>query len=123
MIPGQTLERGRELAEQATPLKLKHLAGALLVLGRLADSEPYVARAINVTAPLDPCDLGLVILRFSRLQDALAMSLGGWIAVRVAPGSRVVGATYGDYRAARLRLRRLGIDWRTPLYDVAAVTT
>jgi len=97
------------------------MTGALLALGRVAESEPFICRAVNVSAPLRSSDLGLVILRFTRLQDALAMSLGGRGIVRVALGSRVVGPTYGDYHEARLRLHELGLDWQIAPYDVAAV--
>jgi hypothetical protein len=113
------LSRGRALAESAAPLRLKRLAGHLLVVGRIADGEPYVARAIVATAPIETCDLGLVIMRFSRLQDALSMTLGGWIAVRVAPGSRIVGPTYEDYRLARKRLDEMGLGWRIPCLEAA----
>jgi hypothetical protein len=122
VTPGHALSRGRLLAEQAAPLKLKRLTGALLVLGRVSDSEIFVARAFNASAPVPSSDLGLVIVRASRLHDALAMALGGWVVARVASGSRLVGPTYADYRRARQRLKDLGIDWRMPLYEVAAAS-
>lgn len=103
-----TLNRGRTLAEKAAPLKLKHMTGALLALGRVADGEPYIARAVNITAKADAADMGNVLVRFSRVQDALTLSLDGWVVVRVAPGGRVVGSMRGDCDLARQRLR----EWR-----------
>jgi hypothetical protein len=116
--PVDRLTRGRELAERAVPLKFRNHYGALLVLGRVDDGEPFVARALVASAPVEACDLGLVIVRFSRLQDALSMAVGGWVAVRVAQGSRLVGPTRDDYRLARRRLDELSIEWRTPNYEV-----
>jgi hypothetical protein len=108
VTPGDTLVRGRALAEQASPMKLKHFIGDLLAFGRVADGELYIARAVNVTAPANASDMGTVIVRFSRLQDSLSMSLDGWVVVRVASGGRVVGPTLGDYQLARRRLTELG---------------
>lgn len=106
----QALDRARALAEQAAPLRLKHIPGALLLLGRVAEGEPYIARAVVANVPVESSDLGLVLLRFSRAQDALAMSLDGWIVARVAPGSRLVGPAPGDIDLARRRLAELNLD-------------
>ncbi len=75
MTPAERLQRSRILAEDARPLKLRTLVDELLVLGQVAEGEPFVARAVVATAPVEVCDLGLVLVRCTRAADASAMSL------------------------------------------------
>src|SRR4051812_34555545 len=103
----QRLQRMRERAEEAVDIHLKDLRGCLVLLGRTDDRNPYVARAIIVVDP--PQVIGPVIVRFSRVLDSLAMSLSGWVVVRVAPGGRVVGPLATDYEAARRCAASLGV--------------
>jgi hypothetical protein len=108
----EQLTRLRERGEAARTVRLSHLVGHLLAFGRVADEETHVARLIVVTAPMDQCDLGLVHVRWSAQQTALAASLSGWIAARVTPDKRVVAPGVDDLDRARQRLSLLGVDWR-----------
>lgn len=117
MTPAERLQEGRDLAEDARPLRLKYLAGDLLVLARVAPGQLDVARGVVVTAPEGQADLGLVSVRFSHVKDALAMAMTGWVLGRVAHGSRMVGPLPEDDALARRRLNALGLDPTRPLYD------
>lgn len=97
------------MAETASDLKLKHHRGSLLILCRVADDEPYIARCIAVTERGSARDLGHVIVRFSRAQDALAMSLTGWVLARVGANSKLTSAKPGDRALAESTLRTYGI--------------
>jgi len=111
------LQRGREFAEQATDLHLRHVVDHLLIFGRIAEGEVHTARVLVATMPVEACDLGLVIMRWSRVSDGLAMSLTGWSVARVGFGQRLVGPLPGDVALAHERLRMLGLDGTRPLYE------
>ena len=111
-----SLQRGRALAEQADHLKLSGLVGDLLLLARPEPDEYYVARCWNLSAPRERRDLGLVIVRFARVRDALAMSLSGRIVTRVAPGNRLVGPPPGDLDHA-MRFTRCATDDAWPVEE------
>lgn len=111
MTTVDVLVRGRALAEDAVELKLKSLSDELVLFGRVAEGEHFVARCIVVTVPVELSDRGLVHVRWSRVRDALSMSATGWLLGRVALGSRLVGPLAGDTALARDRLNELGLDW------------
>lgn len=119
MTPGEVLQRGREFAEQANDLHLRHWVDHLLVFGRVAECEVHSALVVVATAPVETCSLGLVVVRWTRVSDALAMSTSGWAVARVGFGQRLVGPLPGDIALARERLRALGLDITRPLYEQA----
>ncbi len=110
MTTAGALHCARIAAESAVPLKLKNLVGALVILARVPDVDPFVARAAVATAPVANCDLGIVVVRFSRLQDALSMAGSGWVMFRVASGGRPVGPLSQDAALARHRIAELAWD-------------
>ena len=119
LSPHDILVRGRALAETASDLRVRDHTGELLAFGQVAETELFVARCVVVTASVDACDLGNVLLRHSRPRDGLAMSLSGWAIARVAPGSRVVGPLPGDAELARRRLLALGLTPDRPIWRTA----
>lgn len=106
MNQAERLERMRDLAEQSRPLKLKEFDGCLLLLGRVDVRAAHIANVVVVDFP--PRQVGLTILRFSRVIDALMMSLTGWIVVRIADG-HVVAPLAGDYDTASRCAASLGL--------------
>lgn len=107
----EVLVRGRALAEDASYLSLKAVINHLLLLGRVAEGEHHLARCIVVTAPVEQCDLGLIHVPWSRVQDGLSMASNGWLLGRVAFGQRIVGSVVGDFDLARERVEAMGLDW------------
>lgn len=106
----EQLTRLRDRGEAARSVKLSHLVGHLLAFGRVADEEASVARLVVVTAAVDQCDLGLVHVRWSGQQLAVASSLSGWALARVTGDKRVIAPASDDYHRARRRLAALGFD-------------
>ena len=112
------LQLGRSAAENAREtLRLKAMKGALIAMGMSTEGEVYVARAIVINAVGGPVDLGDVIVRWAQVYSALAHSLTGWIAFRVADNARVVAPQMGDVSRARNVLSALGYDWSLAPYD------